>query len=157
MKIIIGAKPTSGLYSRQQPREGAQSVPARVRLGPLPTVQGGWTRWPLHSSADSTVEGTARWPGASWESLLKTGAFSKRVTSPSWHLQTTVTYGNSRSSWAQGGKQPKSLVLQSLWHLGLLTGTSQVPAWTPNCVVSSGMISSRYLIADQRGGGFHTI
>ena len=43
MKIVIGAEPTSGLYSWQQPREGAQSVPAWVRLGPLPKIQGEWT------------------------------------------------------------------------------------------------------------------
>ena len=40
MKIVIGAEPTSGLYSWQQPREGAQSVPAWVRLGPLPKSRG---------------------------------------------------------------------------------------------------------------------
>ena len=46
MKIIIGAKPTSGLYMRQQPREGAQSVPVWLWLGPLPTVQGGVAQMP---------------------------------------------------------------------------------------------------------------
>ena len=40
MKNIISTRTMSGLCTWQQHREGTQSVPARVLLGPLPTVQG---------------------------------------------------------------------------------------------------------------------